>query len=115
MASPERKSEWMRAVRTHDEEKLEKELVGICEASIGKVPQMSVAILPADLAKLAGPVGQNAGKAGVGQAGVGSAAASVVASTNGPAPVDTVFAVRVHAESVLRLESVEGRQLIPGA
>src|SRR5262249_21956597 len=75
----------------------------------------SVAVLAANLAELAGPVGENTGKAGVGESGVIGAAAAVEAAADGPATVQPVFRMSVHAEGVLGLESVERRELVARA
>src|SRR5205823_1398187 len=105
----------LRPVRAHHEYKLEKELIGIGVASIGSVPQMSVAILATDLAELARPVGQDTGKTTIRQARVRGAAAAIEASADRPAAVRAVLRRRVHAESVLRLENVHRGKLVPGA
>src|SRR5215813_10028017 len=101
--------ERVRAVRAHHEKKLEQNLVGIREARIRNVPQMSVAVLATDLAKLAGPIRQNTGKASVRQVSVGGAAAAVEPSADCPPAIDTILAGRIQAEGVLRLEDVERR------
>src|SRR4029453_15907260 len=67
---------------------------------------MTVTILTADLAELAGPIREDTGKAGIRQGGVVGVTAAIEAATNGPAAVEAVFGVRVHAERLLRLERV---------
>src|SRR5690242_19239537 len=76
---------------------------------------MAVTILPTDLTKLAGPIGENTGKTSVRQASVGGAAAAIEAATDGPAAVDAILGIGVEAESVLGLENVKRRKLVAGA
>src|SRR6266851_5179054 len=78
-------SERMSAVSAHHEEKLEQKLVGVREVTGIRQREMSEAVLATDLAKLAGPVGKNSGKAGVGEIGVVGVAAAVEAAADGPA------------------------------
>src|SRR5262252_5556483 len=105
----------MGAVRAHHEEKLKQKLVGVVVARGGRIKQMSVAVLAANLAELAGPVGENTGKAGVGESGVIGAAAAVEAAADRPATVQSVFGMSVHAEGVLGLERVERGELVARA
>src|SRR5262249_15606690 len=65
--------------------------------------------------ELAGPIGKNTGKARVGQIRICSVAAPVEASANRPPPVQTVFGRSVQAEGMLRLESIQRRQLVASA
>src|SRR5207249_3183071 len=102
--------EWMGAMRTHHEEKLKQEFVGIVVMRGRGVQQMAVAILSTDLAELAGPVGQDTRKAGVGETRVVGVAAAIKASADSPAAIETVFGVSVHAESVLCLKNFGGRE-----
>src|SRR5882762_8179415 len=96
------------AVRAHHKKKLEKNFIGIREIGwTGR--QMAEAVLPTDLAKLAGPISQDTGKAGVRQTGIGGVAAAVEASPDGPAAIDAVFRVGVHAKSMLRLKKSRDR------
>src|SRR6202158_201315 len=91
------------AVRAHHEKKLEKKFIGIREIGwSGR--QMTEAVLPADLAKLAGPISEDTGKAGIRQMGIGGVAAAVESSADGPAAIYTVFGVGIQTKSVLRLE-----------
>src|SRR5438132_4836015 len=76
---------------------------------------MAITILATDLAKLAGPIGENTGKTGVRQAGIGGAAAAVEAAAQSPAAVDAIFGIGIEAESVLGLEDVKRRKLVPDA
>src|SRR5467141_2797484 len=75
---------------------------------------MPEAVLSTDLAELAGPIGKNTGKAGVGEIGAGGPAAAVEAAAEGPAAIDAIFSGGVHAEGMLGLENVDGRQLVAG-
>src|SRR5882724_5828517 len=104
--------EWMGAMRTHHEEKLKQEFVGVVVTRVRGIQQMAVAILSTDLAELARPVGEDTRKAGVGEARVVGVAAAIEASADSPAAIEPVFGVSVHAESVLRLENVGGRELV---
>src|ERR1700694_4095110 len=91
------------AVRAHHKKKLEKKFIGIREIGwSGR--QMTEAVLPADLAKLAGPISEDTGKAGIRQMGIGGVAAAVEASADGPAAIYAVFGVGVQTKSMLRLE-----------
>src|SRR2546429_8246391 len=83
MISPQR-SERVRPVRAHHEKKLKQELVGVGETSVGNVPQMSVAVLATNLAKLAGPVREDTRKTCVRLVGVGGSSASVEAASRRP-------------------------------
>src|ERR1700730_668931 len=102
-------------MRAHHEQKLKKKLVGIRKiARIGNC-KMPIAVLPADLAELTGPIGKYAGKACVRQMGIGGVAAAIEAPAYGPAPVQTVFRRRVHSKGMLRLENIKRRQLVARA
>src|ERR1700694_3640469 len=91
------------AVRAHNEKKLEKKFIGIREIGwSGR--QMTEAVLPADLAKLAGPISEDTGKAGIRQMGIGGVAAAVESSADGPAAIYAVFGVGIQAKSMLCLE-----------
>src|SRR4051812_26417637 len=83
--------ERVRTVRAHHEKKLKQKFVSIREIARVSDCEMPVAVLPADLAKLAGPIGKYAGKAGVRQIGIGGVAAAVEASANSPAAVHPIF------------------------
>src|SRR5260370_35954757 len=76
---------------------------------------MAITILATDLAEFAGPVSEDARKAGVRQSSVGGAAAAIEASAKSPAAINAVFGVGIEAESVLGLEKVKRRQLVAGA
>src|SRR5437879_924354 len=76
---------------------------------------MAITILATDLAKLAGPIGENTGKTSVRQAGVGGAAAAVETATDSPAAIDAIFGIGIEAESVLGLKNVKRRKLVAGA
>src|SRR6202049_1796279 len=77
---------------------------------------MAEAILATDLAKLAGPISQDTGKAGIRQMGIGGVAATVETPADGPAAIHAVFRGGVHAKSMLRLEKSwhGGRKLVAG-
>src|SRR5690349_9893432 len=76
---------------------------------------MAITILATDLAKLAGPIGENTGKTSVRQAGVGGPTAAIEAATDGPAAIDAVFGIGIEPESVLGLKGVKRRKLVAGA
>src|SRR5713101_652076 len=88
----------MRAVRAENKDELEKEFVGIC--AFGETAE---AILAANLAELAGPIGEIGG---------GGAAAAVKAPTDGPAAVRAVIHGRVETEGALDLEEFCGGELV---
>src|SRR5882672_1522124 len=102
----------MCAVRTHHKEKLKQEFVGVRIIGGDRVGEMPEAVLPADLAELAGPIGEDSGKAGVRQICVGGMAAAVKAAADGPAAVGAIFGVRIEAEGMLSLEKSGGRDLV---
>src|SRR5258708_16746515 len=102
-------------MRAHHEQKLEQELISVRKIARNAEGEMPKAVLPADLAELAGPVGKDTGKAGIGQIGIGGAAAAVKASADRPATIDSIFGGGVHAEGMLGLENANGRNLIPAA
>src|SRR6266436_698078 len=107
--------ERMCAVRTHHKEKLKQEFVGVRIIGGDRVGEMPEAVLPADLAELAGPIGEDSGKAGVRQICVGGMAAAVKAAADGPAAVGAVFGIGIEAEGMLGLEKSSGRNLIARA
>src|SRR6266481_7698120 len=108
-------SERMRAVRAHHKEKLKQEFVGVRIVGCDRIGEMPETILSADLAELAGPVGEDSGKAGVRQICVGGMAAAVKAAADGPAAVGAVFGVGIEAEGMLGLEKSGGRDLVARA
>src|SRR5438270_8804595 len=73
---------------------------------------MAEAVLPADLAELTGPIGKYAGKTSVRQIGAGGVAAAIEAPAHGPASIDAIFGGSVHAEGMLGLKDIDGRQLV---
>src|SRR2546426_12461850 len=75
----------MRAMRTHHKEKLKQEFVGVRIIGCDRIGEMPEAVLAADLAELAGPVGEDSGKAGIRQICVAGMAAAVKAAADGPA------------------------------
>src|SRR6267378_1448616 len=107
--------ERMRAMRTHHKEKLKQEFVGVRIIGCDRIGKMAEAVLAADLAELAGPVGEDSGKTGVRQICVGGMAAAVKAATDGPAAVGAVLAIGIEAEGMLRLEKAGGRNLVARA
>src|SRR5258708_32814571 len=102
-------------MRAHHEQKLEQELIGVRKIARSAEGEMPEAVLPTDLAELAGPIRKDTGKAGVGQIRIGGAAAAVEASADGPAAIDSIFGGGVHAEGILGLENADGRKLLSGA
>src|SRR6266481_8326837 len=97
------------AVRAHHKKELKKNFIGIGEIS-RTGGQMTEAVLPTDLAELARPIRQDTGKAGIRQTGIGGVATAVEASADGPAAIDAVFRVGVHAKSMLRLKKSRDRK-----
>ena len=76
---------------------------------------MAEAVLAADLAELAGPIGEDSGKTGVRQICVGGMAAAVKAATDRPAAIGPVLSIGIEAKGMLRLEKVGGRNLVARA
>src|SRR5213075_1190056 len=70
---------------------------------------MPEAVLPADLAKLARPIREDTGNAGVRQAGIGGVAAAVEPTADGPAAIYAVFRRGVHAKGVFCLKKTRER------
>src|SRR5437763_14949742 len=70
---------------------------------------MPEAVLPADLAKLARPIREDTGNAGVRQAGIGGVAAAVEPSADGPTAIYAVFRRGVHAKGMFCLEKTRER------
>src|SRR5437867_6719883 len=105
----------MCAVRTHHKEKLKQEFVGVRIVGSDRVGEMPEAVLAADLAELAGPVGEDSGKAGVRQICVAGVAAAVKAAADGPAAVGAVFRIGIETEGMLGLEKGGGRNLVARA
>ena len=95
-------------MRAENEQELEKKLVGIIDA-LGETAE---AVLAADLAEFAGPVGEDGGKPGVGEGGIGGAAAAVEAPSQGPAAVEPVVERAVEAEGVLGLKECARQELV---
>src|SRR5262249_60909186 len=69
----------MRAVRAHYEQELEEQFIRIAALAV-----TAEAVLSANLAELARPVGQDSRKAGIGQPRVSGVATAVKAATHGP-------------------------------
>src|SRR6266404_1152636 len=107
--------ERMRAMRTHHKEKLKQEFVGVRIIGCDRIGEMPEAVLASDLAELAGPVGEDSGKAGIRQICVGGVTAAVKAAADGPAAVGAVFGVGIEAEGMLGLENSGGRNLVARA
>src|SRR5437879_12475704 len=76
------------------------------------VPHMAITIVATNLAKLAGPIGENTGKTSVRQAGVGGAAAAVETATDSPAAIDAIFGIGIEAERVMGLKRVSGKRWV---
>src|SRR6266850_4439367 len=107
--------ERMCAVRTHHKEKLKQEFVGVRIIGCDRIGEMPEAVLAADLAELAGPVGEDSGKAGIRQICIRCVTAAVKAATDGPAAVGAVFGVGIETEGMLGLENSGGRNLVARA
>ena len=73
---------------------------------------MTVAILATDLAELARPVSQDTRKAAVSKVAIVGMAAAIEAAADGPATIQAIFGVSIHAKRVLRLKDSGGRELI---
>src|SRR5438105_2072894 len=102
--------ERMRAVRAHYEQELEEQFI--------RIPALAVvaeAVLAANLAELARPVGQDSRKAGISQPCISGAAAAVKAATHGPTAVHTIVDGGIQAEGVLCLKAIGGGELIARA
>ena len=102
----------MCAVRTHHKEKLKQEFVGVRIIGVDRVGEMAESVLATNLAKLAGPVRQDSGKAGVRQICVGGMAAAVKAAADGPAAIGAIFGIGIEAKGMLSLEKSGGRDLV---
>src|SRR6266446_330379 len=107
--------ERMRAMRTHHKEKLKQEFVGVRIIGCDRIGEMPEAVLAADLAELAGPVGEDSGKASIRQICIRRMTAAGKAAANGPAAVGAVFGVGIETEGMLGLEEGSWRNLIAGA
>src|SRR5882672_10117413 len=107
--------ERMCAVRTHHKEKLKQEFVGVRIIGCDRIGEMPETVLAADLAELAGPVGEDSGKAGIRQICIRCVTAAVKAAADGPAAVGAVFGIGIEAEGMLGLEKGSGRSLIARA
>jgi hypothetical protein len=106
--------ERVRAVRAHHEEKLKQEFVGVGKV-IRRDGQMTETVLPTDLTKFAGPIGENSRKTGVCQTRIGRMPAAVKSAAKCPPAVDAVLGIGIEAECMLSLESIGRGELIPGA
>ena len=95
--------ERMRAVRAQYEQELEEKLIRI--AAFGVTGE---AVLAANLAELARPVGQDSRKAGIGQPGISGATTAVKAATHGPAAIHPIINGGIQTEGVLCLKSIRG-------
>src|SRR6266850_1726898 len=107
--------ERMCAMRTHHKEKLKQEFVGVRVVGCDRIGEMPEAVLAADLAELAGPVGEDSGKAGIRQICIRWVTAAVKAAADGPAAVGAVFGVGIETEGMLGLEKGGGRNLVAHA
>src|SRR6266850_2247927 len=107
--------ERMRAVRTHHKEKLKQEFVGVRIIGCDRIGEMPEAVLAADLAELARPIGEDSGKAGIRQICIRCMTAAVKAAADSPAAVGAVFGVGIEAEGMLGLENSGGRNLVARA
>ena len=95
-------------MRTHHKEKLKQEFVGVRIVGCDRVGEMPEAVLSADLAELAGPVGEDSGKTGVRQICICCVAAAVKAAADGPAAVGAVFGVGIEAKACSVWKTVAG-------
>src|SRR2546425_1115218 len=97
----------MGAVSAQNEQELEAQLVGVLLLGIARE-----AILPAHLAELGGPIGQQSGEPAVIQAGLARAVGAIVARANSPAPVEAILTGSIEAEGPLRLGQQRRGELI---
>src|SRR6266498_1556432 len=95
----------MRAVRAHYEQELEEQFIRIAALAV-----TAEAVLGANLAELARPVGQDSRKAGIGQPCISGAATAVKAATHGPTAVHTIVDGAIQSEGGLWLQTIEGRE-----
>src|SRR5215475_2901119 len=102
--------ERMRAVRAHHEQELEEQFIRIAALAV-----TAEAVLGANLAELARPVGQDSRKAGIGQPRISGVATSVKAATHSPATVQTIVDGGIQAEGALCLKIIGGGELITRA
>src|SRR5215510_3762958 len=100
----------MRAVRAHYEQELEEQFIRIAALAV-----TAEAVLGANLAELARPVGQDSRKAGIGQPRISGAATAVKASAHGPTAVHTIVDGGIQAEGALCLKTIDGGELITRA
>src|SRR5262249_13411686 len=99
------------AVRAHYEQELEEKFIRITTA----LAVTAEAVLGANLAELARPVGQDSRKAGIGQPRISGVATAVKAAAHSPAPVHTIVDGGIQAEGVLCLKIIGGGELIARA
>ena len=92
-------------MRTHHEQELKQEFVGVGIVGGDRVSEMAKTVLTTDLAEFAWPIGKDSGKAGVRQMRVGGMAAAVEAPTNRPPSVGAIFSIGIETESVQRCSS----------
>src|SRR5262249_30057758 len=97
----------MRAVRAHYEQELEEQFIRIAALAV-----TAEAVLGANLAELARPVGQDSRKAGIGQPRISGVATAVKAATHSPAAVQTIVDGGIQAEGALCLKIIGGGELI---
>src|SRR5262245_53028279 len=100
----------MRAVRPHYEQELEEQFIRIAALAVA-----AEAVLRANLAELARPVGQESRKAGIGQPRVSGVATAVKAATHCPTAVQTIVDGGIQAEGALCLKTIDGAELITRA
>jgi len=69
---------------------------------------MPEAVLAADLAELARPIGEDSGKAGIRQICIRCMTAAVKAAADSPAAIGAVFGIGIQTEGMLGLEKAAG-------
>src|SRR6266571_3872512 len=100
--------ERMGAMRPEYKQELEAQL-----AAVGPFGVTRKAVLPADLAEFARPVGEQRREARVGQIGLLRAPGAVKPPAHGPAAREAVLSGGKETECALRLKQAERRELIP--
>src|SRR4029077_3682488 len=88
--------EWVGAVRPETKLELEQQFVVLLPFC-----KLGEAILPANLAEFARPVGEQRGKTVIGQIRPAGAAGTVIAPSDRPAPVEAIIARSVEAKRAL--------------
>jgi hypothetical protein len=97
-------------MRTQYEQELEEQFIRIAALAV-----TAEAILAANLAELARPVGQDRRKAVIGQPCISGVITAVKAATHGPTAVYTIINGGIQTKSVLCLKAIAGGELIAHA